>query len=251
MLNDFEFLRYSRQISVAQIGLGGQEKLKHSRVLIVGCGGLGNVVALYLAASGIGKLVLSDGDKVESSNLQRQIAYSEHEIGNSKANSLCKKIVALNSSCNAVAIDQNLFGERLQLETMISDLVIDCTDNFRTRKEINQACVLHRTPLVSGSVINWQGQVAIFNNHRDAPCYECLFPSTEEQSNVNCSSLGVVGPIVGVIGSMQALLSIRLIANVDSTTQNELHCFDGLDMKWNKFVMQRNIDCVVCMDKEF
>ena len=250
MIKDVEFLRYSRQISVAQIGFVGQQKLKHSRVLIVGCGGLGNVVALYLAASGVGKLVLSDGDKVESSNLQRQVAYSEDEIGNSKAKALCKKLVALNSSCNAVAIAQNLFGERLQLETMISDLVIDCSDNFKTRREVNNACVLHRTPLVSGSAVNWHGQVAIFNNHIDAPCYECLFPNTEGQSDMNCSTLGVVGPVVGVIGSMQALLSIRLITNVDNTTQNELHCFDGLDMKWNKFVMQRNLNCVVCMDKE-
>ncbi|MDV7106218.1 HesA/MoeB/ThiF family protein [Vibrio sp. TH_r3] len=250
MLDDFEFLRYSRQISIAQIGLVGQEKLKHSRVLVVGCGGLGNVVALYLAASGIGKLVLSDGDKVESSNLQRQVAYSEDQIGNSKAKSLCKKIASLNSSCNVVAIDKNLSGERLQLETMISDLVIDCTDNFKTRKQINNASVLHRTPLVSGSAINWQGQVGIFNNHKDAPCYECLFPNTEDKRDENCSSLGVVGPVVGVIGSMQALLSIRLLTALDSTTQNELHCFDGLNMKWNKFVMQRSVDCIVCMDKE-
>ncbi|USD65261.1 HesA/MoeB/ThiF family protein [Vibrio sp. SCSIO 43136] len=257
MLTDNEFIRYQRQVALSEVGEQGQLKLKQAKVLIVGAGGLGNPVALYLASAGVGSIVIADGDEVEISNLQRQVAFSNQQVGVSKAQALVDTIKANNPLIHARAVRSMLQGNQLKLEVMMADLVLDCSDNFATRFEINQACVESSTALVSASAIGWKGQMAVFTNQpakdqesldASEPCYQCLVPVAPKQKN-SCSTMGIVGPVVATLGTYQALAAIRYLLEIESSNSTNsvcLHLFDGLGMSWQKLHFEKNAACPVC-----
>ena len=247
-MNDEQLLRYSRQIMVSQIDIAGQEKFLAARVLIIGLGGLGCPAAMYLAASGVGSLVLADFDKVESSNLQRQIAHSESTVGALKVESAATMLRALNSDINIVTINAALVGEALLREVNNSDVVLDCSDNFSTRMAVNKACVETRTPLVSGAAIRLEGQLAVFDSRSDdSPCYACLYDLDEDESeDLTCSESGVLSPLVGVIGSMQALETLKLLADFDQPSTGKLSLLDAASLEWRQLTLQKDPGCKVC-----
>jgi len=204
-MNDTQLLRYSRQIMLPQVDIEGQEQLLSARALIIGAGGLGSPVAMYLAAAGVGHLVISDHDSVELSNLQRQLLHHDRDIGRNKADSARDTLATINPDTRVTAIAHKLPGEALDDEVRQADVVLDCSDNFDTRFTINRACVQQRTPLVSGAAIRMEGQVAVFDSRqKNSPCYHCLYREGEAEDQT-CSANGVLAPIVGVIGSLQAL----------------------------------------------
>ncbi|MBU3070747.1 molybdopterin-synthase adenylyltransferase MoeB [Aestuariicella sp. G3-2] len=245
-MNDEQLLRYSRQIMLPQWDIGGQEKILNSRVLIVGLGGLGCPVAMYLAAAGVGQLVLADFDEVDLSNLQRQIAHGSADIGTLKAVSAQKTLKTLNDTVETVVITERLDEMRLHEEAKSADVVVDCSDNFSTRHAINRACVSSGTPLVSGAAIRFEGQVAVFDpRDEEAPCYRCLY-AEESDENLSCSESGVISPLVGVIGSMQALETLKVLAQVGETLTGKLLMFDGLSADWRTLKLPRDPACPVC-----
>lgn len=245
-MNDEQLLRYSRQIMLPQWDIGGQEKILNSRVLIVGLGGLGCPVAMYLAAAGVGQLVLADFDEVDLSNLQRQIAHGSADIGTLKAVSAQQSLQKLNETVETFVITERLDEMRLHEEAISADVVVDCSDNFSTRHAINRACVRSGTPLVSGAAIRFEGQVAVFDPRvEEAPCYRCLY-AEESDENLSCSESGVISPLVGVIGSMQALETLKVLAQVGQTLTGKLLMFDGLSADWRTLKLPRDPACPVC-----
>ena len=251
MLSDNQLLRYSRQIMLPQIDIDGQDKLNNSRVLVLGVGGLGCPAAQYLAAAGIGSIVLVDPDTVDQTNLQRQILFSGEDVGLRKVEAAKKRLSAINPEINIELISQVLEGESLLQEIYRADVVLDCTDNFTSRFAINKACVISETPLVSGAAIRMSGQLAVYDFRQpDAPCYNCLY---DEQSNeqLSCSESGVLGPVVGTIGTMQALEAIKLIAGFGKTLNGRLMIFDALNMEWQTMELQADPECGVCGKPEF
>ncbi|MBD1559626.1 HesA/MoeB/ThiF family protein [Vibrio sp. S9_S30] len=244
-ITDSEFLRYQRQIALPEIGECGQAKLKHTSILVVGCGGLGCSAIQHLAASGVGHLVIADGDNVEVSNLPRQILYSNDDIGTRKVVAAKKAITNINSDVRVRIIQKKLLGNQLELECMQADIVLDCSDNFETRQEINRICHRLKTPLVSGAAIGWQGQLATFMYQDSDPCYHCLYPITESIPNIRCSDSGVVGSVVGIIGTHQALAAIRLVT-MARDLENRLTLFDGLSMQFHQFNISKDTSCCVC-----
>lgn len=247
-MNDEQLLRYSRQIMVSQVDIAGQENFLAARVLIIGLGGLGCPAAMYLAASGVGNLVLADFDKVESSNLQRQIAHSESTVGELKVESAATMLRGLNSDINIVTINAALEGEALLREVNNSDVVLDCSDNFSTRMAVNKACVETRTPLVSGAAIRLEGQLAVFDSRSDnSPCYACLYDLDEDETeDLTCSESGVLSPLVGVIGSMQALETLKLLANFEQPSTGKLSLLDAASLEWRQLTLQKDPSCKVC-----
>jgi molybdopterin/thiamine biosynthesis adenylyltransferase len=247
MLDDNEFIRFSRQLSIPEISEEGQVRLKNKNVLIVGCGGLGNFVSQYLIGAGVGKLVIADGDTVELTNLHRQLAFRESDVTRPKAQVLKRYLEIRNSNARVVAIDSILKGQRLELEVMMSDIVVDCTDSFASRYEINSACILHNKPLVSGATIGWQGHVVMLNSSDHAPCYECLYPSEfSPKQNNNCSSKGALGPIVGLTASMQALETMKYLLGINKNSYGMLQIFDGLNLCWQSYQLFKNPSCKGC-----
>ncbi|WP_104402969.1 HesA/MoeB/ThiF family protein [Vibrio penaeicida] len=244
-ITDSEFLRYQRQVALPEIGEIGQAKLRDSSILVVGCGGLGCSAIQHLAASGIGHIVIADDDVVEVSNLPRQILYSSEDIGLAKVAAAKNAITKINSGARVRVINKKLKGNRLELECMQADIVLDCTDNFETRQEINRACYKSKTPLVSGAAIGWEGQLATFMYKDSDPCYHCLYPINESQPNTRCSESGVVGPVVGIIGTHQALVAIRLVT-LERDLANRLTLFDGLSMQFHQFAISKDNSCSVC-----
>jgi molybdopterin/thiamine biosynthesis adenylyltransferase len=236
--------RYSRQIRVQGIGEAGQERILASRVLIVGMGGLGSPAALYLAAAGVGTLVISDFDRVEESNLQRQIIYRHADIGEHKALSAKRALEALNSECRVIAKDWQLDEEELAQEIRQADLVLDCCDNFATRFALNRACVRQATPLVSGAAIRREGQVMTFLPGR-GPCYQCLYPAGLENEET-CALEGVLAPVVGVMGSMQALQGVQVLAGQGDSLAGRLLLFDAAAMEWRRVTVPQDPKCPVC-----
>lgn len=245
MLSDEQLLRYSRQIMLPELDIAGQEKLRAASVLIVGLGGLGSPVAMYLAAAGVGHLVLADGDRVDLHNLQRQIVHDTHAVGVRKTESAMTRLAALNHDCAVECIDAYLDEEQLDAVLARVDLVIDCTDNFRTRFALNAACVKAGKALVSGAAIRYEGQVAVFNDRADAPCYACLYPDSDEQAET-CSENGVLAPLVGIIGSVQAFEALKLLAGLGEPLSGRLLLLDGLAMRWREMRLNRDPDCRVC-----
>lgn len=249
-MNDEALLRYSRQIMLEQIDIAGQERLLASHALIVGAGGLGSPVALYLAAAGVGRLTLADDDAVELSNLQRQIAHGEADIGRNKAESAAESACTLNAGCRVEALSQRLDGAALFDAASAADVVIDCTDRFSSRYAINRACLDARTPLVSGAAIRFSGQLAVFDP-RDAagPCYACLYPppadGEQADDELRCAENGVVAPLVGLIGTFQALEALKLLSGA-GTPHRGLSTFDGLRGEWRHFNVPRDPACPVC-----
>lgn len=245
-MNDQQLLRYSRQIMLAQIDIAGQQKLLDANVLIVGAGGLGAPAAMYLAAAGVGQITLFDGDQVDLSNLQRQIAHSTSDIGLDKVISTLNTLKNINPDIRVSAFNLRLEGERLFKEVEAADVVLDCSDNFSTRFAVNRACVEKRTPLVSGAAIRFEGQVSVFTpGRRDSPCYNCLYQSDGEEPQ-NCALNGVVAPITGIVGSIQALEAMKLIMGIGETLSGRLLLLDGLGMEWRSMRLGKNPQCPTC-----
>ncbi len=245
-MKDEELLRYSRQIMLPEIEVEGQERLLNSRVLIVGLGGLGCPVAMYLAAAGVGHLVLADFDQVDLSNLQRQIAHTTDRVGMNKVDSANATIEALNPEVKVTCISASMDSAELRSEIAQADTVVDCTDNFTIRFEINEHCVATKTPLVSGAAIRLEGQLLIYDPRiESAPCYRCLYDTTEEEV-LNCAENGVAAPVVGVVGTIQALEAIKLIVGFGESLAGHLLVFDAKYMDWKKLKLKKNSMCPTC-----
>jgi adenylyltransferase/sulfurtransferase len=245
-MNDAQLLRYSRQIMLPQVDIEGQEQLLSARALIIGAGGLGSPAAMYLAAAGVGHLVIADHDVVEPSNLQRQLLHHDRDIGRSKVESAQESLTTINPDIRVTAMAQTLQGETLENEVRQASVVLDCSDNFATRFAVNQACVTHRTPLVSGAAIRMEGQVAVFDSRAEnSPCYHCLYKEGEEEDQT-CSGNGVLSPLVGIIGSLQALEALKVILSIGETLAGRLVIFDGLTHEWRTLTLRQDSDCSVC-----
>lgn len=246
MLTDNELLRYSRQILLPQIDVDGQLRLKDSRVLIVGLGGLGAPVALYLAAAGVGELHLADFDTVDLTNLQRQIIHGTDSVGVGKVDSAISRLTALNPDVELVAHRQALDADSLDAAVAAVDLVLDCCDNFGTREAVNAACVAAKKPLVSGAAIRLEGQLSVFDPRREqSPCYHCLYGHGSE-AELTCSEAGVVGPLVGLVGSLQALEALKLLAGFGDPLVGRLLLIDALGTRFRELRVKRDPQCAVC-----
>ncbi len=245
-MNDNDLLRYSRHILLPQIGIEGQERLAQATALVVGAGGLGCPAALYLGASGVGHLILADADAVDLSNLQRQIGHHTGAIGVNKAASLRQQILSINPAIRVEALAVRLGGENLQENVAKVDVVLDCSDNFATRHAINQACVAMRKPLVSGAALGFAGQLAVFDSGMaDAPCYHCLFPEVHEEGP-RCSEAGVLSPLVGVIGAMQAVEAIKVLSGAGQPMRGKLLLYDAANGQCREVRIPRDPTCKVC-----
>ncbi|MGZ5601082.1 MAG: HesA/MoeB/ThiF family protein [Methylobacter sp.] len=245
-MNDNQLLRYSRQIMLPQVDIEGQQKLLAAKALIVGAGGLGSPASIYLTAAGIGTITIYDNDVVDLSNLQRQITHHTSDIGTDKVISTRQTLNQLNPDIKIRAVKQRLEGEHLDFEVMQADVVLDCSDNFSTRFAVNKACVRHQTPLVSGAAIRFEGQVAVFTpGKNNSPCYNCLYNSDGEEMQ-NCATNGVIAPVTGVVGSIQALEAMKLIMNIGETLTGRLLLLDGLTMEWNMMKLRKNSNCPTC-----
>ncbi|PTD96127.1 HesA/MoeB/ThiF family protein [Pseudothauera lacus] len=246
-MNDDQLLRYSRHILLPEIDVDGQQAILDARVLVVGAGGLGSPAAMYLAAAGVGTLVLADGDSVDLTNLQRQILHSEQGVGRLKVDSGRDTLARLNPHVRVEALPCRLEGDALAEQVAAADVVLDCSDNFATRHAINRASVRARTPLVSGAAIRFDGQVAVFDPRAAAaPCYNCLFPEGLETEEVRCAVMGVFAPIVGIIGATQAAEALKLLAGCGTSLAGRLLLLDGLAMEWRSVGLGRDPECAVC-----
>ena len=245
-MDDGELLRYSRQIMLPEIDIEGQERLGNARVLVVGLGGLGSPVAMYLAAAGIGRLILNDFDTVDPSNLQRQIVHVDASVGVPKTRSAEKTLAALNP---LVAVET--IGHKLSLQALTEllgrvDIVLDASDNFATRYLVNEASWRAGKPLVSGAAIRWEGQVALFDPSRpESPCYRCLYPQGDDGA-LNCAENGVIAPLVGVVGAMQAMEAVKAIAGVGDPLAGHVLYYDAKRADWRKFRLGKRPACPVC-----
>lgn len=245
-MNDEQLLRYSRQLLLPGFDLEGQEKLLAAKVLVVGLGGLGCPVAMYLAAAGVGRLVLVDDDRVDLGNLQRQIAHTTARIGSNKAASACLTLQALNPDTEIEVLQERLAGERLAAVVAACDVVLDCSDNFRTRFALNRAAVTAGKPLVSGAAIRAEGQLSVFDSRLPgAPCYHCLYQESEEL-DASCSSNGVLAPLVGVIGSLQALECLKLLSGFGEVLTGRLLLFDAATLQFREMRLSQDPQCPVC-----
>ncbi|EAP5568456.1 HesA/MoeB/ThiF family protein [Salmonella enterica subsp. enterica serovar Lagos] len=243
-MNDRDFMRYSRQILLGDIAIEGQQKLLASHVLIVGLGGLGSPAALYLAGAGIGKLTLADDDDVHLSNLQRQILFTTDDIAHPKAQAAKLRLAQLNPGNELIVLQQRLTGDVLKNAVAHADVVLDCTDNMATRQEINAACVALNTPLISASAVGFGGQLMVLTPPWEQGCYRCLWPGDVEPER-NCRTAGIVGPVVGVMGTLQALEAIKLLSGIE-TPSGELRLFDGKTSQWRSLALRRASGCPVC-----
>ncbi len=243
---DEQLLRYSRQILLEQIDVEGQQRLLDSRVLIVGMGGLGSPAALYLAGAGVGELWLADDDRVDLTNLQRQIIHATADLHRPKTDSAAARLAALNPGIRIHQLDQRLLGEQMREAVARVDLVLDCTDNFTTRQALNSTCVALRKPLVSGAAIRLQGQVSVFDPRDPAsPCYQCLYGDGDDVA-LSCSEAGVVGPLVGVVGSLQALEALKLLAGFGEPLVGRLLLIDALSSRFRELRIRRDPGCGCC-----
>jgi molybdopterin/thiamine biosynthesis adenylyltransferase len=248
-MNDEQLLRYSRHILLPQIGITGQESLIRSHVLIIGAGGLGSPAAMYLAASGVGKLTICDSDAVDLTNLQRQIVHGTDRIGANKASSAQKTLARINPEVTAIALDERVDENRLQELAVDADVVVDASDNFSTRYAINRACIILKKPLVSGAAVRFDGQVSVFDfRHPDSPCYHCLFPESGDDQDMRCAVMGVFAPLVGIIGCMQATETLKILLKIGQTLNGRLLMLDGLIMEWRSTKLNKDPSCKVCRD---
>lgn len=242
-MNDLQLLRYSRHILLPQIDVQGQEKLLHSSVLIIGLGGLGSPVAMYLAAAGVGHLYLCDFDKVSLSNLQRQIIHTTQNIGQYKVDSAYETLLALNPDVKITRLYQQIEENSLTQYIQDIDIIVDCTDNLHARLTINKICVSAKKPLVTAAAIRMEGQLTVFlNNNQDSPCYQCIYTMQQAQEET-CAENGILSPMAGLIGSLQALETLKIIMNVGQTLEGKLLLFDALNMEWLTLKLSRNPHC--------
>jgi molybdopterin/thiamine biosynthesis adenylyltransferase len=246
-MDDDQLLRYSRHILLPEIGIDGQQKLLEAHALIIGAGGLGAPVALYLAASGVGRLTICDDDAVDLTNLQRQIVHFTDAIGEPKVESARRTLSRINPNVQVTTIAERVNGERLDGLVASANVVIDCTDNFSTRHAINRACVKFRKPLVSGAAIRFDGQIASFDLRKpDSPCYHCLFPESGDLEEMRCAIMGVFAPLVGIIGSMQAAEALKLLMGIGRDLSGRLLLLDALAMEWRSVRLKKDPACSVC-----
>ena len=244
-MNDEQLLRYSRQIMLPQIDVAGQEKLLDSTVLIIGLGGLGAPVSMYLAAAGVGHLILVDFDQVDLSNLQRQIVHRTADIDRPKVESARDNLLHLNPDIRIRCLDKKLTPEALLAQVKQADVVIEGSDNFATRFAVNEACVQTHTPLVSGAAIRMEGQVSVYLNDGRGPCYRCLYKD-EGELDASCSNNGVLAPVVGIIGSIQATEAIKIITRVGKVLDGRLLLLDAMNMEWRSLKLRKDPACPVC-----
>jgi molybdopterin/thiamine biosynthesis adenylyltransferase len=246
-VTDEQLLRYSRHILLPQIGIEGQQNIVNARALVIGAGGLGSPAAYYLASAGIGTLVLADGDTVDLTNLQRQIAHRTDSVGSPKVESLKASLQDLNPLVQVNALQIRADAQSLDALVAAADVVLDCCDNFSTRQAVNAACVKHAKPLVSGAAIQFDGQISVYDTRAvDAPCYACIFPPQTTFEEVRCSTMGVFAPLVGIIGSMQAAEALKLLIGTGRSLNGRLQMLDGRAMEWTEIRMPRNPACPVC-----
>jgi len=251
-MDDQSLLRYSRHILLNEFGIEAQERLAQSHALVVGAGGLGSAALMYLASAGISQITIADGDLVDLTNLQRQIVHREETIGVNKAISAARTLAAINSTIVVRAIPDRLTGLALDRWVAAADVVLDCSDNFRTRHAINRACVEYRKPLVSGAGIRFDGQLTSFDLRKpDSPCYHCLFPDDPQAEEERCAVMGVFAPVVGVVGAMQAAEAIRLLTATGEPLTGKLLMLDARTMSWQSVKFRRDSECAVCAGAEF
>jgi len=249
-MNDEQLLRYSRHLLLEDIDVEGQEKLLQAHAVIVGAGGLGSAAAPYLAAAGVGKITLVDHDVVELTNLQRQIMHCESMVGKSKVHSGKQFLDQLNSSIQVDIVQEKVTNDLLAKLLPTVDVVLDCTDNFKTRQLINAACVHHQTPLVSGSALRFDGQVAVFDPHiPSSPCYACIFSPEEEFEEVSCSSMGIFSPLVGIIGAIQAAQALQVMIGFGESLLGRMLLWNARTTQIDQIKIARNPDCPVCASK--
>ncbi|VFP83491.1 HesA/MoeB/ThiF family protein [Candidatus Erwinia haradaeae] len=245
MLNDQDFLRYSRQLLLNEIGARGQQNLQSATVLLCGLGGLGSPAALYLAAAGVGTLILADDDRLHITNLQRQILYQTNEIGQLKAEIAKCHLSTLNPHVRYISLSYRLEGGCLDEQVCDADVVLDCSDNMVTRHSINAACIRYSKPLISASAVGFCGQIFLIEPPWKHGCYACLFPFTNEVQR-NCRNSGILGPLVGVMGSLQALEAIKTICKISTSSTGKLRLFDGISLQWQTLTLSRNQHCTIC-----
>ena len=246
-MNDDQLLRYSRHILLDELGIEGQLRLLSAHALVIGAGGLGSPVALYLATAGVGHITLIDHDTVDLTNLQRQIAHNMARIGLPKAASAAQTMHAINPEVKVTALHERADAARLASLLVGVDVVLDCSDNFATRHAVNAACVAQHKPLVSGAAIGFDGQISVYDTRNDAnPCYACIFPPEAAFEEVRCSTMGVFAPLVGIIGTMQAAEALKLLVGIGSSLAGRLQMLDGRNMEWTEIRLPRNPQCSVC-----
>jgi molybdopterin/thiamine biosynthesis adenylyltransferase len=246
-MDDGQLLRYSRHILLDEIGIEGQQRLLDSRALVIGAGGLGSPVALYLGSAGVGHITLVDHDHVDLTNLQRQIAHTLARVGRTKAESARAAIAAINPEVRVDVHVQRADADTLDAWVGDADVVLDCSDNFKTRQAVNAACVPHRVPLVSGAAIRFDGQISVYDTRDPAcPCYACVFPPDAAFDEVACATLGVFAPLVGLIGTMQAAEALKLLAGVGTSLAGRLQMLDARTMQWSEMRLARQPHCPVC-----
>jgi molybdopterin-synthase adenylyltransferase len=246
-MNDDQLLRYSRHILLDAIGVEGQQRLMDSHALVIGAGGLGSPVALYLGTAGVGRITLVDHDTVDVTNLQRQIAHNLARVGQPKAESARQTIAAINPDVQVLPVVQRADAAWLAQAVAEADVVLDCSDNFQTRQAVNAACAAARKPLVSGAAIGFDGQISVYDTRQaDAPCYACIFPADATFEEVRCATMGVFAPLVGIIGSMQAAEALKLLMGVGSSLAGRLQMLDARSMEWTEIRLPRQAACPVC-----
>ncbi len=246
-MNDDQLLRYSRHILLPQVGVEGQQRMLESHALVIGAGGLGSPAALYLATAGVGRITLIDGDNVDLTNLQRQILHRSAAVGAPKARSGRQTIAEYNPDVTVIAVEARVAGKMLDEVVASADVILDCSDNFATRHDLNRACVAYRKPLVSGAAIRFDGQVSVFDLRKpDAPCYHCLFPEGHDLEETRCAVMGVFAPLTGIIGALQAAEALKLLMGVGDSLNGRLLLLDGLSMEWRQIRLVKDAACVVC-----
>jgi len=246
-MNDDQLLRYSRHILLPEVGIEGQEALLASHALVIGAGGLGSPAALYLATAGVGRITLADNDTVDLTNLQRQVLHQTASVGLPKAVSGKNTIARYNPEIDVVALQERAEGARLEELVAGADVVLDCCDNFATRHAVNRACVKLGKPLVSGAAIRFDGQVSVFDlRQREAPCYHCLFPEGQDLEELRCAVTGVFAPLTGIIGTVQAAETLKLLMGIGDSLNGRLLLLDALSMEWRSIKLARDPACPVC-----
>ena len=246
-MNDDQLLRYSRHILLPEIGIEGQQRLLGARALLIGAGGLGSPIALYLASAGVGRITICDDDTVDLTNLQRQIIHRTDSIGQEKAHSARATLASINPEVEVVAITERVSGERLSALVAEADVVLDGSDNFGTRHAVNRACVQHGKPLVSGAAVRFDGQVSVFDMRQsDAPCYACLFPEAGENEDMPCAVMGVFAPITGIVGTIQAAEALKLLMGTGELLTGRVLLIDALTMQLRTIRLRKDPACLAC-----
>lgn len=249
-MNDAELLRWSRHILLDEIGIDGQERIRAARALVIGAGGLGSPVALYLGSAGIGRLTLVDDDVVDLTNLQRQVAHTHDRIGQAKVASARAAVLAIAPALDVVAIERRVDAGALASLVAEADVVLDCSDNFATRQAVNAACVAAGVPLVAGAAIAFDGQLSTWDTrHAEAPCYACVFPPDQVPPEARCATMGVFAPLVGIVGAMQAAEALKLVAGIGTSLAGRLQMLDTRSMEWTTIRVARDGACPVCASR--